>query len=339
MVRTMSPPADFLILRLSSFGDIVLTEPVTRALKDRYPDCRIRFLTNTEYQAIPNLFHSVDSVVTYSRDGGNDHLAGLAKHEVPDVVIDLQNNVRSRKIVREIRAKMVLRYRRQVFRRFLAVYLPWIWKGRLRHTVETYCTALRPLGVLPLDLVPRIEVCSDEIAELRRRVGPGALIGICPGGSSPYKRWGTGRFVELIRLFESDSRRVAVIGAEADRDIVESIASGIEGDDVSLYVGNDVKTIASTLSLCRVTVGNDSGLMHLAGAVGSRTVCIFGPTSPLLGFGPLAKDSVAVTSGLSCSPCSYHGNRSCRFDRRYCMESIYPAEIIRLVNGMIDRTV
>ena len=327
--------ARFLILRLSSFGDIVLAEPVARRLKETYPACHLSFGTFDEYGGIPSLFPCVDSVVGYSRD-----LMAIEPNDSQEVrfdaVIDLQSNLKSRRIIRGLRARRVLRYRRQHIRRFLAVYLPQVWKGKLKHTSELYFDAIRRLGAGPSDSFPRLRVPGEIVEDSAARFGGGPFIGICPGASSRFKMWGVDRFRELIKLLRDQGHGMLVIGSNQDRAMVESTMTGITGG-ASAYVGSDIARLAGLLSLCQLTVGNDSGLLHLAAAVGSRVISMFGPTSPILGFAPLAPGNVAVTRGLACSPCSYHGNRPCRYERMLCMEDIEPSEVASIVNDLALR--
>jgi ADP-heptose:LPS heptosyltransferase len=127
-----------------------------------------------------------------------------------------------------------------------------------------------------------------------------------------------------------------LVGSEEDRPVIERIRHSLQGDRARAYAGRDIGIIAGLLAACSVTVTNDSGLMHLAGAVGSRPVAIFGPTSPLLGFAPAADGAVVLSLGLECSPCSYHGNKPCRLDRRYCMEGITPERVASVVDGLME---
>jgi heptosyltransferase-2 len=128
---------------------------------------------------------------------------------------------------------------------------------------------------------------------------------------------------------------VAVIGAEQDREQVEGAALQRAGAGPAAYVGNDIGLIAGLLSLCPVTVTNDSGLMHLAAAVGSRVAAIFGPTSPALGFAPTAEGTRVISLGLDCSPCSYHGNVACRLGTRECFEDIDASSVADVVEEML----
>jgi ADP-heptose:LPS heptosyltransferase len=329
-----APESHVVIIRLSSFGDVVLTEPVARTLRERHPAGTLWFVTNSPYSGIPEMFASVDKVIAYSRQGDNRELAEIGNEVVFDLVLDLQNNRRSHGITRMLRARRILRHRKQRFQRLLSVYIPWIWKGRLRHTVESYFDVVAPLGWEAGDLTPVVRPPERSIEQAANCLGEGSFVGICPGGSSEHKRWSSEHFVELISILRSRGQRIALIGSEEDRSPVESILQMAGRDDARAYIGTDVGLIAGLLSLCPVTITNDSGLMHLAAAVGSRVIAIFGPTSPVLGFGPTAQGSVIVTRGLTCSPCSFHGNRPCRYGTRECLEAINPADIADIVTDL-----
>lgn len=328
---------DLLLIRLSSFGDIVLAEPVARALKERYPGSRVMFATRREYAGLPALFPSVDAVLTYVKAGPESTLDGADRAGAYDVVIDLQANRHSRRVTCGLRAGRILRYKRPRLGRFFTVYLPWIWKGSQPHTIKSYFRTIRPLGIAYSGEIPRVAPDTRVSGQARAQLGDGPFVGICPGSSSEYKSWGTSRFTELAGIL-AERHKVMVVGSEQDRPAVDAVLGKAGGCDIGVYVGEDIGQIAAFLSLCGVTVTNDSGLMHLAGAVGSRPVAIFGPTSPLLGFAPAAEGSVVLTLGLSCSPCSFHGNKPCRLDRRYCMEGITPEHVASVVNRMMAET-
>ncbi|MGD8627659.1 MAG: glycosyltransferase family 9 protein [bacterium] len=323
---------EFLVIRLSSFGDVVLTEPVTRAIKRHYPDSRVTFITNSDYAALPAMFSSVDEVMSYLREGDNETLDRLAEKTEFGLTLDLQNNVRSRRITRGLRTGKVLRHRRQRFLRFIRVHLPRLWRGDLKPVVRTYFDVLDPLGIPAGGLTPVIKPPASSVEEARRMIGRNLRIAVCPGGSSEHKRWSDARFDELVNTLLERGHLVLVIGSEQDRERVEAAAGG---SAAKTYVGNDIALIAGLLSRCPVTVTNDSGLMHLAAAVGSKVAAIFGSTSPALGFGPTAPGSRLISLNLDCSPCSYHGNVACRLGTRRCFENIGAAMVADTVEDML----
>jgi ADP-heptose:LPS heptosyltransferase len=336
MAGTRSRPANLAVVRLSSFGDIVLTEPVARAVKQQYPGARLCFFTGDEYAGIPSLFSSVDRVVPYRRGGDNPALDAVALGERFDAVVDLQNNLRSRRITRRLKPLRAVRFRRQRLRRFFLVHLPRIWRGQIMPTVEGYANAIAPLGIRVHDPVPAIAPPADRVGEARARLGLGPFVGICPGGSSDHKRWGEARFAGLVRILGQRGRRVVIVGSDGDRRVIQTVMDAIGKPEAYVYAGNDIAMIAAVLSLCSVTVSNDSGLMHLAAAVGSKVVAVFGPTSPLLGFAPSGTGSRVATLDLPCSPCSYHGNRPCKYEHRACLDDITAEYVADLVNGVAN---
>lgn len=331
-----SAKCNLLVIRLSSFGDIVLTEPLTRALKDHWPGGRVWFVADRRFAAIPRMFTSVGKVVVYDRAADNQGLRAELGGIDFDLAVDLQNSLRSRRITAGLRIGRLARFKRQRLRRLLCVYAPWLWRGAVKHTTEAYADTIADLGIKVRDFVPAMEPPPGRLADLREQFGRGGLVGLCPGGSSEHKRWSETSFAELAGLLATAGRPVVLTGAEADRAVVEAVRDGLDGVHADLFVGDDIDTIAAVLSLCEVVVANDSGLMHLAGAVGSKVVALFGPTSPLLGFAPRARRSVTMTRNLPCSPCSYHGNKACRLDRRACLDDIEAREVAEVVGRLMS---
>jgi ADP-heptose:LPS heptosyltransferase len=234
-----------------------------------------------------------------------------------------------------MKTENVLRHRRQRFLRFIRVHLPRIWRGNLKPVVRTYFDAVSSLGIRSDDLTPVIETPPSAVDRARQIMGGDSFIAVCPGGSSDHKRWSDERFAGLVRILADRGHRAAVIGSEQDRGQVEAAAVPVGGREPFTYVGNDINLIAGLLSLCPVTVTNDSGLMHLAAAVGSRVAAIFGSTSPALGFAPTAAGSRMISLNLECSPCSYHGNVPCRLGTRECFEEIGAAIVADTVGEML----
>lgn len=319
------------VIRLSSFGDIILTEPVTRALKKRSPGARQYFITRAEFTQVPALFESVDEVIPYDTGASGDAVSSVGRGVAFEAVLDLQNNLRSRRLGRRLNKRRLVRYGRPLLRRFLLVRMPWLWRGDLRHTIDLYADALGALGVELADRVPRIRVGEEATGRAMKNIGEGRgdmpVVALCPGGSSEHKRWPEASFSDLANLLSASGLNPVFVGSEKNGTVVEKVAAASKAPRPRAVLSRDVVEVAAALSLAAVTVTNDSGLMHLAAAAGSRVVAIFGPTSPSLGFAPLGEGHVALNLGLRCSPCSYHGNRPCRLGRRACMEDLTPAEV------------
>jgi heptosyltransferase-2 len=202
--------------------------------------------------------------------------------------------------------------------------------------VDLYLDSLGPMGIeAAAQIAPKLVVPQVPRSDLGGFAGGGRLAGVCPGASSEHKSWGRQRFAELVRQLRGRGYGIRVVGSAADRCEVEGVvaeACGRGDPGIIGHVTDDVAAMSDLLSGCGAVVSNDSGLMHLAAAAGSRAIGIFGPTSPLLGFAPLGPGCRVVTLNARCSPCSYHGNRPCKMKTRFCMEAIHPNEVASIVD-------
>jgi heptosyltransferase II len=204
------------------------------------------------------------------------------------------------------------------------------WGERRLPRMIDRCAALAlPRGAkLPAALpAPRLEVPAAEIAAWRSRRGLDGerrpVAALAPGAVGPAKRWTSAGYVELARALLADGFAVWVLGGPSEK----SLAAEIVGDsDARDLTGNDLRDAAIALACASVAVSNDSGLMHVAAALGTPTVAIFGPTSPWhwAPLNPLAA-TLVTKSKLSCQPCH---RPVCRLGHHRCMQEINAAEVI-----------
>ncbi len=172
------------------------------------------------------------------------------------------------------------------------------------------------------------EAVAERLAEAG--IGPEArVLCIAPGASHGSKRWSAERFARVAdRLAETRNMRVLLIGSEEDRAITGAVAGAMDRPVVDWTGTTDLTLLPAAVQRCGLLVCNDSGPMHVATAVGTPVVGVFGATHPRLGFAPLGPADAAVTLDLPCSPCSLHGERACRFRTHACMEDLPAQRII-----------
>jgi len=120
--------ADLAVIRLSSLGDIILTEPVTRALRELFPGAKINFITRGKFREVVQMFPAVDEVISFEIPGRHQDFCGLVGSVRqlpirPELTLDLQKNMRSWMIKRALRCRKVLTYRKARLRRQMAVWL------------------------------------------------------------------------------------------------------------------------------------------------------------------------------------------------------------------------
>jgi len=229
------------------------------------------------------------------------------------------------------------------------------------HHVHDYLNLVAVLGASPEVLPPRIFVSETRIREFQGRltsqltnerisesVNSGRSnqlqrpwFGLNPGAEyGPAKRWPAERFAAAAAaLVKQTNCRWLIFGASADRDLAESIAAAIRGtvgdpqSAVNLAGKTSLGELAAALKLCALLLTNDTGPMHLASAVGTPVVVLFGSTSPeLTGPWPSARVRI-LRAGVPCSPCF---RRQCPIDLR-CLTSIEPSSVVKAISELVNQ--
>lgn len=155
----------------------------------------------------------------------------------------------------------------------------------------------------------------------------GDFVALAPGSV-----WGTKRWPEFGGLAAALPHPVVVIGGAAERDAARDLVARACAGAVSAAGETPLRISAAIIERSRVLVTNDSAPLHLAAAVGTPVVAIFGPTVPAFGFGPRGPHDVIVErSDLACRPCSPHGPRTCPLGHHHCMKEIPVTEVARAV--------
>ncbi|MBI3436019.1 MAG: lipopolysaccharide heptosyltransferase II [Proteobacteria bacterium] len=171
--------------------------------------------------------------------------------------------------------------------------------------------------------LPQLVVPAAAIAGWRQRLAlasdPRPVVALAPGAVGPAKRWPATYYSDLARRLAGAGLRVFVVGGPAERQVGDEIAA-VDPTSIRNLTGPDLRQAILALAAAAVTVSNDSGLLHVAAALGRPAIGIFGPTSPLLWapLNPLA--AVIETSGaLPCRPCH---KPVCRLQHHHCMRDI-----------------
>lgn len=216
------------------------------------------------------------------------------------------------------------------------------------HHLHHYLHLTAALGANPQPVAPTIAVADHEVAAMRTRFGVGAavggakpLFGFNAGAEyGPAKRWPVERFVETaVRLHERTGGHAWIFGGPDDQELAGQLAAGIRAarpeaaNAVSVLAGQtSLRELCAALRACDAVLTNDTGPMHLAAAVGTRVVALFGSTSPeLTGPGLPGDERALVLRGMApCAPCFL---RDCPVDFR-CMTSL---SVDRVVEAMLRK--
>lgn len=198
-----------------------------------------------------------------------------------------------------------------------------------QHLVETYKMLLGPLGIPVSKTKPRLYLTEKELSDARtllKQLGithEHALVGINPGAAyGSAKCWLPERFREVTkRLLKLDNVKIVYFGDQASMPLVKEICQDLPSPVINLAGLTSLRELASLIKLCKVLLTNDSGPMHIAAAVGTPLVALFGSTNETA-TGPYQTGTV-INKHVSCSPC-YH--RECPIDFR-CMKRIESDEV------------
>jgi len=203
--------------------------------------------------------------------------------------------------------------------------LRWGERGLPRMIDRCAALALPKGAALPAEYpLPQLEVPEGEIGAWRQRLGlaaAGRIAAFAPGAVGPSKRWPAGSYAEVARRLLAEGFSVWVLGGPGESALAAEIAAG--SDRVRDLTGADLRNAILALATADVAVSNDSGLLHVAAALGTPSIGIFGPTSPWhwAPLNPLAA-VIETDTKVECRPCH---KPTCRYGHHRCMREI-PAE-------------
>lgn len=336
----LSPaPARVLVKEVNWLGDLVMTLPALRAVRRAFPQATLAVLVKRELASFFDGVRWVDEVIDYRIRGA---VAGLLDR---------------RRLVAEVR-----RRRFDVAILFPRSFESALWaawarvprrvgfvadrRGALltdkaerdvaalrQHQVHDYLLLLRAtLGIVgnpddcALDVEPRHRAAMDAwLAARRLRRGP--LIALAPAAAyGPAKEWPAARWIALADLLAArHGVECVLVGAAGERARCIEIATATRHGALVAAGETNVGQMIALLSRCNGFAGNDSGAMHVAGALGLPTVGLFGSTNPAR-TAPLGPRTRVVYHGVECSPCM---ERTCRFGHYDCLTGIEATEVER----------
>lgn len=322
-----------LVVRLSAIGDIVLTTPVLTELRRALPEARIDYCTKASFAPLVSSNPAVLSVVTPE---------SIAPGALYDLVVDLQNNRRSRALIRKIRVGKVTRYHKRNWKKLLLVRFRINLSDGYQSVVERYGEALE--GIVPEISSPcTLHPSPDDRAFAARELGTEApVLAVCFGANHYTKRYPPERFARIIgQVTAATPLRVLLLGGKEDEQqaakLLALLPESARGRVRSLAGQASLMQSAALLERSALVLTNDTGLMHIASVFGRKLFVIFGSSVREFGFMPWKSDyELFETEGLRCRPCSHIGRSTCPEGHFRCMTDIPPeriaAEIVETLN-------
>jgi heptosyltransferase II len=319
--------ASTVVIQTSFLGDTILTTPLLVQLARRGP---VDVVTTPAAASLLKEHPVVRDVIVYDKRGAHSGLFGLTtlaarlRSARYDAAVLAQGSLRS----------AALAFLARVPERigFATSAGSWLYTTKVAYRDDLHHAARllllsRPNGREPTAEETRPSLAPGEaerqlVDDLLRRAGvaPGErLIALAPGSVWGTKRW---PYYAQLAAALADAGRIVIVGGRDDAslglEIREAVPDAVDATGALPLLGS-----AELIGRSAVIVTNDSSPLHLASAMGTPTVAIFGPTVPDFGFGPLAPSSVVVGhETLTCRPCHRHGPRRCPLTHFRCMREL-----------------
>ena len=321
-----------LIIRFSSIGDIVLTTPVIRCLKNKYPDSEIHFLTKYSFKSVVESNPYIKRVWTIQKDV-KEVISELEKVSF-DHIVDLHKNIRSKQVRLKLKASYST-FSKLNFQKWLLTNFK-INKMPNTHIVDRYIDAGKDLGIvndnkgLDFFINPKNEVEAPF---------PDKYIALVIGTAHATKALTSQKTADII---EALSLPVVLIGGPGDTDKAEEIIALSDGQVLISTCGDyNIEQSASILKQAELVIAPDTGMMHIASALQKPIISIWGNTVPEFGMYPYipqdkAKVSIVEVTDLDCRPCSKIGFGSCPKKHFNCINNIDVEEVKNIVDTIVD---
>jgi len=323
------PPVRVLIVKLSSLGDLFHALPAVHNLKTGL-GARVDWVTQPEYVELVRCFTDVERVFAFPRRGwprGLRPFLAELRRESYDYVIDLQGLLKSALVA------FLARGRRRIGPSYRREGAGWFYtsaaapRDRRRHAVEQALDVVGHLRLEPVGVKFPVKFPERRLTEPRPRV---ALLPLSRWAS---KNWPLPSFVEVgQRLRQRRGASMFILGGPADKDCGVELQRALGGGAVNLAGKLSLVETGALLKQMDLVIANDSGPIHMAAAVGTPVLAIFGPTDPRR-TGPYGPRHRVLTASLPCQPCF---RRNCRRLGLPCLANVRPEEVLAAAEQMLE---
>lgn len=333
-----STPEKILIIKPGAIGDLLQISPTVRALKKRFPDAEIDIMVSARWTTC--LFANsprIRRVLNFDRKG---------EHRSWSSFQALWRDVRSEGY------DLVINFQRSTLKVWLLVLAAFPCKVLVYHksrnqgihAVLNHLQTVAPLGIdpaiEPLDLEMFLSADDGAFAERlirQEKLEKRPLVALNLGASHPVNRWPVERFASLAdRLTKDMGAVVLLVGGSDDRELADGVLAQLTMPVVDLVGRTSLTELGGVLQRCQLAVSADTGPLHLATAVGTPVIALFGAADPER-TGPVGKEHVVLTArDLACVPCR---SRSCSHTPHLeCMKRISVEDVMEAATRILDAT-
>jgi len=310
-----------LVVRTDRLGDVLLSTPVIKALRDNYPHAYIAMMVSPHCKDVVEGNPCLDEVIIYDKDGKHSSwrrsfkFARNLKKRMFELALILHptNRVHLVTFIAAIPRRVGYDHKLGFLLTDKVKHLKQLGQ---KHELEYNLDLLRYLGIEPQDKNPFMPIRADserwagEILEQEGLCKNDKLLALHPGASCPSKIWPYQRFAEAAdRLVKNYGFKVVILAGPKDVALAEGLLREIKSEAINLAGKTSVSQLASVLKRCRLFISNDSGPVHLASAVGTPVISIFGRAQEGLSpkrWGPLGLKDIILHKKVGCIECLAH---------------------------------
>jgi len=341
----IAAPKTILVVQSHLIGDLIMATPMLRALKKAYPESKVCLLANEFAKDLLDGFPHVDELVTmkfpwatydYSFKNLRNVLGVIKKlrKDKFDLAIDAQIDMRNAFLMYLIHAKRRLGYDITGGKAFLTD-VPEFPVDNVNLLDARLCV-LEYLGIDIRNKATELPLSQENLRWVdsylkQNNLNAGRVIGVHPGASTKEKLWQPEKFAEVIDFLNSKGYQPVIIEGPNDADIVSSIIYLCKASPLKLKTS--LKNVVAFICRCSLIICLDSAAIHLAGAVGTPAVALYGPKWPEL-TRPFRDNIEIVWDGsFDCRPCEYG---HCKYIGHSCMDAISPESVIQKINELLS---
>jgi len=336
---------NILIIKLSALGDTILLIPILRTLKENYPDSKISFICTTiNINAIKNCSY-IDKLILFDISGSIKNPIKIINFifrlykEKYELVIDFDQWLRISSIISFLSgAKIRIGFNTEGQYKHL-LFTNTIKHNRQAHEIDCFFDLIRPLKInitnknlefnIPETGKLDVETILDEY-----NINPNDfIILICPGVPEHgwQRQWPIENYAELCNSIKK-KYKCKILAVDTNKFNLQKISELTSGTVIPLFDLSFI-TLAGIISKSNLVICNNSGIMHLASAIGTTVIALHGPTD-YRKWGPYGKNHNIIKSNCECSPCLYLGFEY-KCNTRKCMESITVKEVLTAIDNLI----
>src|SRR4026207_2261753 len=335
-------PRNILAIKLRYLGDVLLATPTLHALKVAFPEARPTVLVNRGTDDILGGNPHVDEILPLDRGSilqQSRFILDIRRRRF-DTVVDLTDGDRAAFLTWISGARVRIGFNDE--QRWTGhCYTAAVTGGAGAHRIERDLAALAPLGIEARDRIPQIWLGPEDVArvdQLAVQLGLAkdrSWVVIQPGARYWFKAWPPQRFAEVAdRLHDRFGCQVLVAGSPQEAALTQAVVDHAKSPLLSIAGRSDVRMLAALLKRSTLFIGNDTGAMHIAAAVGTPLVGLFGPSNPLE-WGPRGGRAETIYKGLDCRIC-FHP--TCLRGEDNCMKLITVEEVMAAAVRQIEHT-